>query len=83
MQLRAFSEDDPIGISALVTMKIGTRKREVFIAPAGGGLTLKSGIQVVTPSSPLGQTLVGAYAGDTLVVERGNIDEEIDVVAVS
>jgi transcription elongation GreA/GreB family factor len=54
--------------------------------PGGGGLTLShdgKSISVITPSSPLGQALVGAKAGDEVVIQIGARIQEYEILAVS
>lgn len=85
MALRPFAANDAIAVSALVTIATGKKQRTVFVAVGGGGLVVEvngATIHVVTPSSPLGEALVGAHAGDELVIERGNHDEELTVLSV-
>jgi transcription elongation GreA/GreB family factor len=74
MKLRAFAAGDPIAMSALVTVD----EQRYFIAPAGGGSTLATGVQVITPASPIGKALLGKHVDDT-VEFRGRELEIIDV----
>lgn len=86
MPLRSFEADDAIAVSALVTITNGPKQRTIFVAVGGGGRVLAvngTTLHVVTPSSPLGEALVGARAGDELVVERGQHDEELTVMSVA
>lgn len=86
LELRTFTDDDPVALSALVQVESDGKKRWIFVAPAGGGLALQEAnvtVQVVTPTSPLGQALVGAMAGDELVIERGGKDEELTIVRIA
>jgi transcription elongation GreA/GreB family factor len=65
MDLRPFTEEMPIGQGALVTVDEEGKEQRFFIAPHAGGTMLANGrVQVVTPKSPLGQTLLGAAIGD-------------------
>src|SRR5690349_9838205 len=63
MTVRAFADDEPIAIGALVTIEEVEREDErktLWIAPQGGGTRLGQGVvQVVTPRSPLGAALLG------------------------
>ncbi|MNT83523.1 Transcription elongation factor GreA [compost metagenome] len=52
----------------------------------GGGLNFDfegKSIQIVTPSSPLGETLLGLKAGDIAAVEIGNTVKEYEILSVS
>lgn len=83
MPLRAFTEDDVVAVSALVRITDAQGSRRVFIAPGGGGQRIAVGketIDIVTPNSPLGEALVGAYAGDDLTMQRGGSEEEIAII---
>ncbi len=66
--LKAFDEDTPIRLTALVTLE-GTdgSLRRVFLGPQGGGMKFADGegeIVVITPGSPLGKRLLGLRIGD-------------------
>ena len=82
-RVRAFAEDAPIALSALVVLSdADDRRRTVYLAAAGGGVRIAMGgaeVQVITPQSPLGRALVGATIGDDVAVVRGaeTLDHEI------
>lgn len=76
---RRFGEDDAIALGALVTIDEDGEERTLFVAPAGGGNQLAHGVQVVTPSSPLGQLLLGKEAGDDVQLRA----RTLEIVAVS
>jgi transcription elongation GreA/GreB family factor len=67
---RRFGEDDAIAIGALVTIDEDGDERTLFVAPAGGGNQLSGGVQVVTPTSPLGQILLGKQEGDDVELRK-------------
>ena len=74
LRLDAFGEDDPIASSAVVGLLDQTSRQETcyFIVPVAGGELLRLGdrrIRTLTPSSPLGQALVGRFEGDAVEVE--------------
>ncbi len=86
LSLRHFAADAPIRLTALVTLEAedGTEKR-VFIGPQAGGLKVTddgSEVVVITPSSPLGQGLIGKVAGDRVAIGRGNLEKEFEIVAL-
>jgi transcription elongation GreA/GreB family factor len=85
MTLRKFTPTDPITISAVVEIADANGKRSatLFVAPAGGGMSLGGdAFRVITPRSPLGRALVGAREGDFVEVERAGVTEEIEVLSV-
>jgi transcription elongation GreA/GreB family factor len=62
--LRTFTDAMPIAISALVTVEDNAIEQRYFVASHGGGTVLAGGVQVVTPSSPIGRALLGRRTGD-------------------
>ena len=85
VQLRAFLPEDAISATALVEVEHQGRKSFVFIMPKGGGLMLlveNHSIQTVTPSSPLGEALLGLHRGEIAVVENNNKVREYKVLSL-
>ncbi len=68
LALRSFTAADPIALSALVTVDEDGEDHQFFVAPHGGGNVLAGGVQVVTPSSPLGRALLGKRIDDEIEV---------------
>lgn len=64
LALRAFTDATPVALSALVTVEDNDLEHRYFIASHGGGAMLAGGVQVVTPSSPIGRALIGRRVGD-------------------
>jgi transcription elongation GreA/GreB family factor len=63
----SFDADTAIAIGALVLVEIEDDARAFFVLPYGGGVALDvDGVEltVVTPSSPVGQALLGKKVGD-------------------
>src|SRR5258708_11922278 len=59
---REFGPGEPIGLTALVELETDGVRSHYFIGPKNGGLEIQSGreeVVVITPQSPLGQTLMG------------------------
>lgn len=77
--LRAYGDDDPIGPGALVRVSLDGAERIFFVVPQGGGTDLMvegSRVTVVTPSSPVGQALIGRRTGDDFELRlRGELRE--------
>lgn len=67
LALRTFAPTSVVALSALVT--IDEDDQQFFIAPAGGGGVLVGGVQVVTPSSPLGRALLGKRIDDEIELQ--------------
>jgi transcription elongation GreA/GreB family factor len=67
LQLRDFSPNDPIDLTALVELDMNGDRSFYFIGPKSGGLEIKhqrKEIMVITPQSPLGSNLIGKKSGD-------------------
>lgn len=85
IQVKDFRPDEKISASALVEVELDGKKSFLFIMPKGGGLSLKvqgHNVQIVTPTSPLGEALLDLKAGDSAVVEIGEADIEYDIISV-
>lgn len=77
MDVRAFTEDDAIEVSALVQLEQEDdgESRWYFVAPAGGGKKLQleaAVVDVLTPQAPLGRALIGRSVGDEVTVAKRN-----------
>lgn len=85
MAPRSFAEDDAIALGALVVIEAQAGQRScVLLAPAGGGARLDGGrVRVVTPSSPLGQVLIGARRGDPVSFTQGERELDYQIVDVA
>jgi transcription elongation GreA/GreB family factor len=72
LALRSFNDDSRIALSALVrTLDENDEEHLYFLVPAGAGETLDSAegtVKIVTPSSPLGRSLLGARVDDEIRV---------------
>ncbi len=86
VQVRDFTDDDTVGVSALVTVEDEEEQEHTyFLVPVGGGrsLTTDEGeITVLTTGSPLGRALVGAQVDDEVVVQIGKRKRELLVVSL-
>ena len=83
MPAEPFRASSPAAMGALIEIDDDGRPRVVFLAPAGGGMTLASStVQVVTTKSPLGRTLLGKRAGDFCEARVGDRTRELEVLAV-
>lgn len=66
LALRSFTARDPVALGALVTVDEDGELQALWLAPHGGGSLLAGGVQVVTPSSPLGRALLGKRVDDEI-----------------
>lgn len=91
LALRSFAPSDPIALGALVTAVFSeipegsgdAEPRRLFIAPHGGGSLLSGGVQVVTPSSPLGRALLGKRVDDEVGLRLPGRQRTLLVVAIA
>ena len=79
LRLRAFGDEDPAALGALVTIELETGDLSCFVLPAAGGLQLDDAgrkVRVVTPHSPVGQALLGRTSGDEVTWQTPQGDVE-------
>jgi transcription elongation GreA/GreB family factor len=86
MRLREFSEQTPIDHTALVTTEIEAQESKVFfILPAAGGSKLQVDqheVMVLTPESPIGQSLMGKRQGDLVDIPIKGKSVEYEILKV-
>lgn len=84
-QMKDFTDQDPIGPTALVEVELNGRRSFVLLMPKGGGQAIQfqgHPVQIITPHSPLGEALVGLKAGDEAIVEMGSQTREYEILSV-
>ncbi len=82
LALRAFGAASTVAMSALVTADEDGEGQRFFVAPAGGGSVLAGGVQVVTPSSPLGRALLGKRVDDEVELQLPGKLRNLVIIAV-
>lgn len=85
LEVKSFAPEAAIQATALVEVKLNNRSSWVFLMAKGGGTILNvdgTSVQVVSPTSPLGEALLGLKAGDTAVVEAGSKTREYEILSV-
>lgn len=85
LKVRDFAANEAIASTALVEVSLNGKKSMVFIMSKGGGTMLQIDgmpVQILTPSSPLGEALLGLKVGDTAIVETGDKVREYDIVSI-
>lgn len=89
MVVRDFAPGDEIALSALVEVIAAGRAQWLLIAGEGGGRRVRTQlgresteVQLVTPVSPLGRALVGAFVGDEVEVRTPQGVKVYEVVSV-
>lgn len=85
IELKSFSSQTPISATALIELDLDGVQSRVFLLPKGGGLFIKfqgHQIQTISPTSPLGEALLGLKEGDTALVEVGKSAKEYEILSV-
>lgn len=86
LALREFSPEEEIDVGAFVELKSRRESNYYFIGPrAGGTEVIHDGIEVlvITPTSPLGQQIVGRKQGDKLKLQIAGAASELRIESVS
>lgn len=85
LQVRAFAEDAPIAVGAIVRLESDGGTLTCLVCSAGGGMRSKACgevVSVVTPESPLGQALLEKTAGDEIELVAGKGKRVYEIVSV-
>ncbi len=85
LALKDFSDGEPIDLTALVELESDGMRSWYFIGPKNGGLELNQRgkeVTVITPQSPLGQTLLGKKKGERWSTKLGGSAVKYHVLAV-
>ena len=85
LDLRRVGADEAIEPGALVEIEVDGEPQTLLLALRGGGLRVEMGddsVQVVTPSSPVGASLVGARVGESFELRVGGRRREYEIVGV-
>jgi transcription elongation GreA/GreB family factor len=86
MEVKAFGPSDPIDLGALVELEADRGRSFYFIGPRSGGLEFALDgreVTVITPQSPLGQSLMGKSAAQRWTTGAGRSIVTFRIVSVS
>lgn len=86
IEVKNFGPDQGISATALVEVEWNGKVSLLLMMPQGGGFNVTfegKKIQIVTPSSPLGEALVGQKEGGVALVEQGPQVREYEILSVS
>jgi transcription elongation GreA/GreB family factor len=84
--LARFEPDMAIAPGALVLADVDDTPRLLFVVPHGGGSVLQvddTVVTVVTPSSPVGQALLGKFVGDEFEIVAGARTRQWTIEAIA
>lgn len=82
---KSFGPQDVISATALVEAELNGKHSYFFVMSKGGGINLSfegRKIQVVTPSSPLGEAMLGLRVGDVALIENGDQTLEYEIISI-
>ena len=85
MLFRDFKETDAVQATALVDLKLDGKKMRLLMMPKGGGVNLRlrdETIQIVTPTSNLGEAILGLRVGESADFEVGGQTRECEIFAI-
>ena len=83
---KEFGPEDRVANTALVNIDLDGKRSQVLVMPMGGGTSCQvrgDTIQIVTPKSTLGESLLGLRVGDTAEYEVRKRVRECEVIAIS
>ena len=86
LQIQSFNNQSPIRSTALIEVDHLDKTYWMFLLPRGGGrFVVHDGqkIQVITPTSPLGESLLGLKVGDVAIVESTDDTKEYEILKVN
>ncbi|WP_413568997.1 hypothetical protein ACLWBD_16195 [Bdellovibrio sp. HCB117] len=85
LDVKTFGPNDKINSTALVEVEFNGKHSFFFIVVKGGGVNVQfegRTVQIVTPSSPLGEALQDLRKGDIAVVENGDQVREYEIINI-
>lgn len=85
LEFKNFNSSDRLASTALVEVMIDGKKNTLLLMPKGGGFTLRlegQVIQIVTPSSFLGEAIFGLKVGDEAEYEVGNRSHVCEILEI-
>jgi len=75
-----------VDVGALITLESNGKRTHSFIAEFGGGVQVtldQKTISLMSPSSPMGEGLIGLTLGDTFTLESKNGDRDFKIVEIT
>src|SRR6185503_5773653 len=84
LEVRDFAPGEVIDLTALVELESDGTQSMYFIGPKNGGLEIKfqrTEVTIITPQSPLGQSLMGKKAGQHWTAKLGGSTIKYHIIA--
>ncbi len=85
LSFKEFKPGDAVQSTALVDVKLDGKKNRLLMMPKGGGVNMRledQTVQIVTPNSSLGETILGLKVGEVAEYEVGPNVRECEIVAI-
>jgi hypothetical protein len=85
LEFKDFTRADSVQSTALVYVTLDGRKTRLLMMPKGGGEQLQladAPVQIVTPSSALGESILGQKVGDVVEFDVGRKVHECEIVGI-
>jgi transcription elongation GreA/GreB family factor len=85
LTFKDFTDSDKVQSTALVSILLDGKKNRLLVMPKGGGVSLqyeKETVQIVTPASSLGETILGMSVGDSAEFEVGSKVRTVEVLSI-
>ena len=86
LAVREYSQEDKIGITALIELDDGETKQLYFLVDRNGGMKIKikdQSIMVITLDSPLGRALRGKTTSDIVEIKVRKKTREFEITKLS
>jgi transcription elongation GreA/GreB family factor len=86
LTFRDLTSSDPVQSTALVTVLLDGKKNTLLMMPKGGGVQLSLNdnevVQIVTPASSLGESILTLKVGETVEFEVGTKTRECKILSI-
>jgi len=85
LNVRDFNSKDSVQPGAVVELDCDGKISTYFFASQGGGISVKWGgknVQVITPASPLGESISGRVVGDLIEIESAKQSREFEIISL-
>lgn len=84
--IKSFNAESKIALTAIVEISQNDKNILILLMSKGGGQTINfenKQIQIITPDSPLGKSLIGKEVGDIVRISAGSKNREYEIINIS